>query len=72
MEKSRPNLVNPNYFVSTVSPVIKPKKKFSLNKIILICFILFTCFFLYNCKYGYFKITDDNGVIPYSLTNSFV
>ena len=30
-------------------------KKWSLNKIVLILFVLFTIFFLYNCKYGIFK-----------------
>ena len=30
-------------------------KKWSLNKIVLIAFVLFTIFFLYNCKYGIFK-----------------
>jgi hypothetical protein len=32
--------------------------KWSLNGVILICFVVFLIFFLYNCKYGMFKTVD--------------
>ena len=35
--------------------VVSTVKKWSLNKIVLTIFVLFTIFFLYNCKYGIFK-----------------
>ena len=40
--------------------------KFSLNKILLILFTIFTIFFLYNCKYGIFK-NDESKIIPFNL-----
>ena len=43
-----------------------PNKKFNLNLILLVGFVLFLIFFLYNCKYGCFKIDNDNPV-GYSL-----
>jgi len=36
-----------------------PKKKWNLNKILLISFLIFSIFFLYNCKYGIFKSNND-------------
>ena len=58
-----PKLTNPGYF----KPKIEITKiKFSLNKIILILFTIFTIFFLYNCKYGIFK-NDESKIIPFNL-----
>jgi uncharacterized membrane protein YukC len=59
-----PKLVDPSNF-NKINKINKinlnlPKKKFDINKILLIGFILFTIFFLYNCKYGIFKYTPDN------------
>jgi hypothetical protein len=42
-----------------------PKKKWNLNKILLVGFCVFSVFFLYNCKYGIFKYDDP--VLPYKL-----
>lgn len=47
-------------------PEIHATKKFNLNKILLIGFVLFMIFFFYNCKYGIFKSVQDEPV-PYSL-----
>ena len=54
---SEPKLVDLSKFKlnNKVINKIVPKKKINLNKILLICFTLFTFFFLYNCKYGIFK-----------------
>jgi hypothetical protein len=43
------------------------KKKWSLNKIVLTAFIIFTIFFLYNCKYGIFKYPNP-GLIAYTAS----
>ena len=47
----------PNFIKLQKQPfeVVSNLKKWSLNKIVLILFVLFTIFFLYNCKYGIFK-----------------
>jgi len=44
-----------------VIPVIK--KKFNLNKWVLIVFVIFTVFFLFNCRYGIFKCNENNFVL---------
>ena len=44
-----------------VIPVIK--KKFNLNKWILIVFVVFSVFFLFNCRYGIFKCNENNFVL---------
>jgi len=36
-------------------PFLLKIKKWNINKILLIGFVLFTIFFLYNCKYGIFQ-----------------
>jgi hypothetical protein len=61
-----PKLVDPSNFnkINKINLNL-PKKKFDINKILLIGFILFTIFFLYNCKYGIFKYDDP--VLPYKL-----
>ena len=43
------------------------KKKWNLNKILLIGFTIFTIFFLYNCKYGFFKSNRQNAVNNFPL-----
>ena len=60
-----PKLTNPGYFKPKIE-IIKTKNKFSLNKILLILFTIFTIFFLYNCKYGIFK-NDESKIIPFNL-----
>ena len=44
-------------------PEIKKLKKWNLNKILLICFFIFTIFFLYNCKYGMFKSMENESYL---------
>ena len=68
MNKDIPRLVDlskyNNIFVER-QPNINPfkLKKFNLNKILLIGFILFSIFFLYNCRYGIFRY-DTNSLYP--------
>lgn len=47
--------------IPKVVPVVK--KKFNLNKWILISFVIFSVFFLFNCRYGIFKCTENNFVL---------
>ena len=63
-----PKLTNPGYFKPKIeiSKIEITKNKFSLNKIVLILFTIFTIFFLYNCKYGIFK-NDESKIIPFNL-----
>ena len=49
--------------------VPKTVKKWNLNKILFISFIVFTIFFLYNCKYGIFKSTETHNVYPFSVVS---
>ena len=58
--RNSPSLVdlskyNQNPIFQKQQPNFLFKKKWSLNKIVLTAFIIFTIFFLYNCKYGIFK-----------------
>jgi len=45
----------PNFNNNKSFPFTAPKKKWNINKILLIGFTIFTIFFLYNCRYGIFK-----------------
>ena len=45
-----------------------PKKKWNLNKILLISFLIFSIFFLYNCKYGIFKSNNNSDISPLAYT----
>jgi hypothetical protein len=55
--------------VEGVVPVPKTVKKWNLNKILFISFVLFTIFFLYNCRYGIFKSTETHNVYPFSVVS---
>jgi len=59
--KSIPQLVDLSKFKSKVlkTEQVLKKKKWNINKILLVGFLLFTIFFLYNCKYGIFRIKDQ-------------
>jgi len=58
LSKKTPKLVNLENFVVPEIITTTPKK-WNLNKILLILFVLFMIFFLYNCKYGMFKTMED-------------
>ena len=58
LSKKTPKLVNAENFVLPEVTVNIPKK-WNLNKILLILFVLFMIFFLYNCKYGMFQSMED-------------
>ena len=58
LSKKTPKLVNAENFVLPEVTVNTPKK-WNLNKILLILFVLFMIFFLYNCKYGMFRSMED-------------
>lgn len=45
----------------------KKKRKWSINKILLVGFAIFTIFFLYNCRYGIFKQKEPS-VVPYTVS----
>jgi hypothetical protein len=62
--KTIPRLVDPGNFKITAPPV--KVKKWNLNKILLVLFILFMVFFLFSCKYGMFK-NIQNEPIPYTI-----
>jgi hypothetical protein len=55
--------------VESVVPVPQTVKKWNLNKILFISFVLFTIFFLYNCKYGIFKSTETHNVYPFNVVS---
>lgn len=59
--KLKSNTLTPNDNV-----FFKKKKKWSINKILLVGFLIFTVFFLYNCRYGIFKPKDPY-VLPYTV-----
>ena len=63
--KKIPRLVDPDNF-KIIVPTVKIKKKWNLNKILLVVFILFMVFFLYSCKRGMFK-NIENEPIPYTI-----
>jgi hypothetical protein len=50
-----PKLVDLTKFNIPLPKTSLTKKKWNLNKILLLGFLIFTVFFLYNCKYGIFK-----------------
>jgi len=56
----KPRLVDLSRVPKAV-PIVK--KKFNLNKWILILFTIFTIFFLFNCRYGIFKCNENNFVL---------
>lgn len=55
--------------IPDVSPIPKTVKKWNLNKILFISFVLFTIFFLYNCKYGIFKNSDQQEIYPFNVVS---
>jgi len=73
-QKNIPRLVDLSKYPSMIKNnnlITKPKIKWwSINKILLVGFLLFSIFFLWNCKYGIFKSQEDiYSVIPIT-TNS--
>ena len=59
-----PNLVNKSIKIANAGIKIDKKpKKWSLDVIVLIIFILFMAFFLLNCRSGLFKVDEP---APYS------
>ena len=60
--KTIPQLVDPDNFKLPIQ-VVKGKK-WNLNKILLIAFVVFMGLFLFSCKYGMFK-KIENEPIPY-------
>ncbi len=52
-----------------VQPVLYKKRKWNINKILLVGFLIFTIFFLYNCRYGMFRVKQEN-VVPYTVSVS--
>jgi|LakMenE18May11ns_1017448.scaffolds.fasta_scaffold6634476_1 hypothetical protein len=64
-----PKLVNLENFILPEIPTTTNIKKWNLNKILLILFVLFMIFFLYNCKYGMFQ-SMENIPEPYILNSS--
>lgn len=53
--------INDNSLINLVDlskfklPPTVVKKKWNLNKILLVGFAIFSIFFLYNCRYGIFR-----------------
>jgi len=45
------------------------KTKWSINKILLVGFVVFTVFFLYNCRYGIFRY-DKNILAPLAYAST--
>ena len=60
-EKFIPKLVDLSKFNLNSSSSL-PTKKWNLNKILLIGFLIFSIFFLYNCKYGIISSLNFNSV----------
>ena len=56
-ENNVPRLVNLSMFKDKMmhAQEVMKNKKWNLNKILLIFFVIFTIFFLYNCRYGIFR-----------------
>ena len=63
---TRPSLVDPIHFI-TPPPIIKPKK-YNLNIIILVLFVIFMCVFFYISKYKTSPVID---VIPFNLYEKY-
>lgn len=58
-----PNLVNKSLKLPSIIKIDQKPKKWSLDVIVLIIFILFMAFFLLNCRSGLFKVDEP---APYS------
>ena len=56
---------------STIKPTTLPlpykKRKWSINKILLTGFVIFTVFFLYNARYGMFRVKQE---VNYTVSTS--
>ena len=44
---------------NSIHPFLKNKRKWSINKILLTGFAIFTVFFLYNARYGMFRVKQE-------------
>jgi len=51
---------------NNIHPFLKNKRKWSINKILLVGFLIFSIFFLYNCRYGMFKAKEPT-IVPYTI-----
>lgn len=55
--------------IQPAQPVLYKKRKWNINKIVLVGFLIFTILFLYNCRYGIFRVKEDS-VVPYTVSVS--
>lgn len=63
--KQAPQLVDISKFkLKPTAPIVK-KRKWNINKILLIGFAIFSVFFLYNTRYGIFR--QKEFVVPYQI-----